>query len=211
MDCYPSCGHAYVKGNKETGWLHCMLCHYPVHPMKLKNPWSQEEVDIWWENLQNAAKAGVASIMKRIDAEKWDRRFLELAKHYSEWSYDPSTKTGAVIVDKNKRQISQGYNGFAKGVEDKPERYEDRELKYKLILHSDMNALLFAKTDLTGCTYYGYPMLPCIRCAVAIIQSGITRVVAYKYDYPDRWKSDMDLSREIFAEASVDVAELDYI
>lgn len=31
--------------------------------------------------------------------EKWNRRFVELAKNVSTWSKDPSTKVGAVIVD----------------------------------------------------------------------------------------------------------------
>src|ERR1051326_2813900 len=55
--------------------------------------------------------------------EKWDRRFLELAKHVSSWSKDPSTKVGAVIVDANRRVVATGYNGFPRGVEDTPERY----------------------------------------------------------------------------------------
>jgi dCMP deaminase len=42
----------------------------------------------------------------------WDLRFLTLAKTVSTWSKDPSTKVGAVIVDKNRRVVSLGYNGF---------------------------------------------------------------------------------------------------
>lgn len=36
--------------------------------------------------------------------DKWDQRFLELAKVVSTWSKDPSTKTGAVIVRPDKTE-----------------------------------------------------------------------------------------------------------
>ena len=60
---------------------------------------------------------------------KWDNRFLNLAKHISTWSRDPSTQVGAVIVDNKKRIISVGFNGLAQGVEDLDEVLNNRELK----------------------------------------------------------------------------------
>ena len=53
-----------------------------------------------------------------MDEIGWDYRFLELAQLVSKWSKDPSTKVGAVIVDKNRRILSVGYNGLPKGVKD---------------------------------------------------------------------------------------------
>jgi deoxycytidylate deaminase len=41
---------------------------------------------------------------------KWDRRFLELARHVAAWSKDPSTQVGAVVAE-GKRVVSLGYNG----------------------------------------------------------------------------------------------------
>ncbi len=82
--------------------------------------------------------------------EKWDKRFLELAKHVSLWSKDPSTKTGSVIVDQKRRVVSGGYNGLPIGVEDLDERLNNREIKYKMIVHCERNALLFANRDLGG-------------------------------------------------------------
>src|SRR3989344_2191240 len=82
--------------------------------------------------------------------EKWDRRFLALAEHVAQWSKDPSTKTGAVIVDPNNRVVSLGYNGFPRGVNDLPERLSNRELKYKIIVHCERNALLFARESVRG-------------------------------------------------------------
>ncbi len=43
---------------------------------------------------------------------KWDGRFLNLAKHISEWSKDPSTKVGCVVVGIDREIRSTGFNGF---------------------------------------------------------------------------------------------------
>ena len=39
----------------------------------------------------------------------WDLKFLKLAKHISDWSKDPSTKVGAVIVDQDNRIVLKLY------------------------------------------------------------------------------------------------------
>ena len=43
---------------------------------------------------------------------KWDVRFIELAKHISLWSKDPSTKVGCVVVGEDREIRSTGFNGF---------------------------------------------------------------------------------------------------
>lgn len=108
---------------------------------------------------------------------KWDYRFLRLAKEIASWSKDPSTQCGAVVVRPDKTIASLGYNGFPKGMPDRPEDYADREVKYSRVIHAEMNALLNAKEQLLGYTLYVWPFFPCDRCAVHIIQSGIKRVV----------------------------------
>lgn len=136
---------------------------------------------------------------------KWDVRFLELAKLVSTWSKDPSTKVGAVITDKNNRIISIGYNGFAKNISDN-NRLHDRETKYKIIIHGEINAILFAEKSLENCTLYTFPFMPCSRCAAIIIQTGIKRVVSYK-NTCSRWQEDFELSKSLFIEAHVDYIE----
>lgn len=108
----------------------------------------------------------------------WDARFLTLAQHVAQWSKDPSTKVGAVIVDPDHRVVSLGYNGFARGVDDSPERYADREEKLRLIVHGERNALLFARGPVEGCTLYTWPMLSCSECAAMAINASICRFVA---------------------------------
>ena len=85
--------------------------------------------------------------------KKWDLRFLEMARNAASWSKDPSTKVGAIIVDDDKRVISVGYNGFPKGVRD-DERLDDRQEKYKIIVHAERNALLFANTNVKNYHIY---------------------------------------------------------
>ena len=138
----------------------------------------------------------------------WHKWLLGLAKYISSASKDPSTKVGAVIVDEDRRVVSLGYNGLPRGVEDSEDRLHNRDLKYKLIVHAERNALLFARGSVKGCTLYTYPMMPCAVCASMVIQSGIKRVVAPVSDNP-RWQEDFALSRQLFAEAGVEVLLLE--
>jgi len=136
---------------------------------------------------------------------KWDERFLDLAKYIAAWSKDPSTRTGAVIVDPDKRIVSVGYNGFPKGVNDSDERYNNRELKYKMIVHCERNALLFAGRSCKDCTLYTWPFMSCSVCAAMVIQSGITRCVAPQMPehLKERWWDDMSLAATMFTEAGI--------
>ena len=72
--------------------------------------------------------------------EKWDRRFMEMARLVASWSKDPSSKVGAVIT-RGKFVVSVGFNGFPQGVVDSEERLTNRELKYPMILHAEINAI----------------------------------------------------------------------
>jgi dCMP deaminase len=144
-----------------------------------------------------------------LKQEKWDIRFIELAKYISTYSKDPSTKIGAVIVDKDGRSIvSTGYNGFAKGVIDSQERLTNRDIKYKIVCHGEMNAILFAKRDLTDCTLYTWPFGPCSNCGSYIIQTGIKRVVFPKTTN-ERWIDSINLSKKIFEESGVKFNEIE--
>ena len=69
-------------------------------------------------------------------SKRWILYFLKIARTIAEQSKDPSTKVGAVIVSPDKQIISTGYNGFPVGVDDAPERYEDRPTKLKMVVHA---------------------------------------------------------------------------
>ena len=132
----------------------------------------------------------------------WNRRFLALAEHIATWSKDPSTKVGAVIVDADRRIISTGYNGFPRDVEDLDQRLNNRDVKYEMIVHGEINAIVFANQNLQGTTLYTWPFMPCSRCAGIVIQSGIQTVVAPYNDNP-RWQASFELTEQMFREAGV--------
>lgn len=131
----------------------------------------------------------------------WDSRFLEMAMLVSKWSKDPSTKVGAVIAD-GKFVVSLGFNGHPSGVADSAERLENREVKYRTIIHAEINAILSAGKPLRGCTLYVWPFMPCSQCASIIIQSGIRRVVTVPSD-SERWAESFRCTEELFREAGV--------
>jgi len=143
--------------------------------------------------------------------DKWDQRFYDLAGYIAEWSKDPSTKVGAVVVDpKNKRIVSTGFNGFPFGVEDTAERLENREVKYEMVVHAETNALVFAGPHAEGCTLYVTPLPPCARCAVVVIQAGIARVVTPRPDMSrEPWATQSRISEQMFSEAGVVVDYVD--
>jgi len=137
--------------------------------------------------------------------EKWDRRFLDVAKLVASWSKDPSTKVGAHIVNPDRTPVSYGYNGFPRGVGDDEERYANRELKYKLVVHAEMNAILNARgQDLNGTLLYA-TAFPCCSCAKAIIQAGIGEVVSFEWtdDYFSRWAEEIHTAKTMFKEAGI--------
>lgn len=137
--------------------------------------------------------------------EKWDTRFLQLANHIAQWSKDPSTKVGSVIVDQNKKVVAMGYNGFPRAIEDLEERYAERDTKIKYVVHAERNALDNASVDTSGFTLY-CTLLPCSECAKSIIQKGIHRVVTVS---PVRSGEgfNWDLTRSMFYESGVVLVE----
>lgn len=137
-------------------------------------------------------------------ADKWNIRFLELANHIAGWSKDPSTKVGAVIVRPDKTIASVGYNGFPRGVRDYQDRYEDRSIKYPMVVHAEANAIVNAKEPLNGATLY-CTLFPCSSCAGLIIQSGIEVVVTPipTDEQLDRWGDNMKIARDMFIEGGV--------
>lgn len=142
---------------------------------------------------------------------KWDYRFLALARLVSTWSKDPSTQVGAVIVTPDHRVVSLGYNGLPRGVQDSTARLHDRDTKYRLVLHAEENALLFADSHLLrGATLYTYPLPPCAPCASKLVQVGLGRVVTVPptAEQRARWGADWALADEVLAEAGVEVDTL---
>ena len=142
---------------------------------------------------------------------KWDVRFLELAKHISSWSKDPSTQVGAVAV-KDRRILATGYNGFPRGVADLPGRLENRNEKYLRTVHAEANAIAQAAKNaisLADADIYVWPFIPCSSCCTLLIQAGIRRVVVPNTTIPDRWEESFNMSQTMFSEAGIDLIVID--
>ncbi|MCQ2596492.1 MAG: deaminase [Treponema sp.] len=106
----------------------------------------------------------------------WDDYFLNLAAEVSKKSKDPSSQCGCVIVDKNHRVISVGYNGLIQGADESKLTLSERPIKYRFAVHSEMNAIIFAHQDLSGCTVYNN-LATCDNCLKYCLQAGIKRFV----------------------------------
>lgn len=131
---------------------------------------------------------------------------MRVAREISTWSKDPSTRVGAVVVDERNRIVATGYNGFPRGVDDRPERYEDREVKYRMIVHAEANCILNAVAPLDGCAMVTMKA-PCSECTKLIVQSGIA-VVVYDEEPHDHWIEDAEYAATMFAETGVVVIKL---
>ena len=108
--------------------------------------------------------------------QEWDEYFLRIADTVAERSKDPSSKMGCVIVDQNKRVVSLGYNGLLQGADESKMTLSERPMKYYFAIHSEMNAVLFAHQDLSGCTVYNR-VATCENCLKYCLQAGIKRFV----------------------------------
>ncbi len=110
-----------------------------------------------------------------------DRRYLRMAKIWGENSYCTRLQVGALLV-KDKRIISDGYNGTPSGFENICEDADNKTKPY--VLHAEANAITkvaASNNDSTGATIY-VTHAPCLECAKLIIQAGIKRIVfAEKY------------------------------
>ena len=108
--------------------------------------------------------------------QEWDTYFMQIAETVATKSKDPSSKMGCVIVDSHKRVVSLGYNGMLQGADESKMTLSERPMKYYFAIHSEMNALIFARRDLTGCTVYNR-VATCENCLKYCLQAGIKRFV----------------------------------
>lgn len=137
---------------------------------------------------------------------------LKLAYAAAQESIDPSTKVGSVIMYRDPNasdpfylKVGQGYNGFPQGVEATEERLNNRDLKYPMTVHAEVNAILDSCVPVEACILYSTHM-PCSSCTGIIIQSGIRTVVVPEYIHKNgHWTEDSKISLQMFTEAGVTV------
>lgn len=133
--------------------------------------------------------------------EKFDSRYLEMARVWARNSYCKRRQVGALLV-KDRMIISDGYNGTPSGFENVCE--DENGVTKPYVLHAEANAI--SKVAKSGNSSQGATLYvtasPCIECAKLIIQSGIKRVV-YSDEY--RLTDGVDLLRR----AGIEVEKVD--
>lgn len=118
--------------------------------------------------------------MEAIDKQTLlDRRYLRMAAIWAENSYCQRRQVGCLVV-KDKRIISDGYNGTPSGFENVCE--DENNVTKPYVLHAEANAitkLARSHNNSDDATLYVTDS-PCIECAKLIIQAGIKRIVYAK-------------------------------
>lgn len=140
-----------------------------------------------------------------MTSQVWKIRYLECAKHFAGWSKDPSRKIGAVVIGSKGEIKAQGYNGFPRGIDDSEERLNNREVKYGMVVHAEMNAIFnatFNGVSLNGSHLYVYGLPVCSDCARGVIQVGINKVTMLTEEddiehWLDSWKRTKDMFDEV--------------
>jgi dCMP deaminase len=139
--------------------------------------------------------------------ERWEKRFLRLAKEVATWSKDPATKVGSVAVTKAKRIAGVGYNGPPTGVADAPERFE-RPAKYFYTCHSEQSLVATAARHVLEGTTVFVTHLPCSTCAALLINAGVSRIVCGdgQTSMPEE---EFEVAKTMLAEAGVELQQVD--
>lgn len=112
-----------------------------------------------------------------------------------------------MAIGKHNQILSTGYNGFPRGIADTSERLNDRETKYKYVVHSELNLIFNAclngvSLDDSILFVYGLPV--CSECSKAIIQVGIKTVYYMTSGTVDaKWKESNILTEQNFKEAGI--------
>lgn len=102
--------------------------------------------------------------MANIKDLKWQQRFIELAVIFSEYSKDPSTRVGAVIVTETCKIVGQGYNGLLPGIDDELLKL-GREFKIDNTAHAEVNAFMDNTTQTSEDLYLFVSKPICLECA----------------------------------------------
>ena len=143
----------------------------------------------------------------------WDEYFMGVALLSAKRSKDPNSQVGACCINKDKRIIGIGYNGFPKGCSDDvfPWGKTDKSFintKYPYVVHAEANAILNSSTSLKGATLY-VTLFPCNECAKLIIQSGIEKIIYL--DDKNRGSDSYLASRKMLDAAGVTYEKMNHL
>ena len=140
-----------------------------------------------------------------ILSPRWRERYLTKADAWAkDCSKDPSSQVGCILVSDDGAELSTGYNGLPRGVQDLDQRISQRPEKYLWMAHAEENAITNAARHgvrLQGATAF-VTFAPCSRCAGMLINAGVATVVyrdAQTRMPADEWR----VAQAKFSEAGV--------
>ncbi len=138
--------------------------------------------------------------MSKNQLTKHDKAYMKMAKEWSKLSYCKRKKVGALIV-KEKRIISDGYNGTPSGFDNVCE--DESGLTKWHVLHAEANAIskVAASTQNSDGASLYVTLSPCKECSKLIYQAGIKKVF-YMEAYSDT------TGLEFLKKAGVDVIQI---
>ena len=143
--------------------------------------------------------------------EKWDRFYLGMAEYMSTASKDPSTHVGSVLVNYHFQKEFLGYNGLPRGVQDLPEYLNNREFKYPMTVHAEVNAIRKAGDYAIGSTMYTIPSFDeppiCTPCCGLFINAQGKDIVGWtphnNEELLKRWGKSIALAKKMCLDAGV--------
>ena len=115
---------------------------------------------------------------------------------------------GVVDIVRDRAVVFNGPNGDDIQIGEIPaDRLNHREVKYKFILHAEMNCImnaLYNGRSVKDCILFVHGLPPCAECTKSIIQAGIKKVITDS-KATDNWKESSKLSLEMLKEANVEI------
>ncbi|MBO5949191.1 MAG: CMP deaminase [Fibrobacteraceae bacterium] len=166
--------------------------------------------------------------MQKNRTQLKDEVYTAMMLAQAKLSKDENTQMGAILVSKEGRVISTGYNGAPASFDDSTIPYtrhkqmlaydlldadtdefishhEFEANKYPFMVHAEINALHYARGKVPEGSKLYVIGFPCERCALDISLAGVSEVFVTKDDYDA--KSSLNNSRDtayyMFAEAGI--------
>lgn len=137
--------------------------------------------------------------------QSWDNYFMDIAEKVATRSTCDIANVGCVIVNKDKRICSTGYNASLSGHPHCNDvGHTMREGHCIATVHAEVNAITYCAKEgiaLKDCTAY-VTHFPCLNCSFALAASGIKKIY-----YRNAYRMD-EYSLEIFKKSEIELEQV---
>lgn len=132
----------------------------------------------------------------------WDEYYINICHSIKLKSKDPKKKVGSCLVSNNNRILSTGYNGLKEGADDNID-WNNRKLVHSLIIHSEMNTILYSSSNYKDAVLYS-TLSPCSECIKLIACSNIKKII-----FDEKYK-DYDNVKNICNFYNIELKQINY-